>query len=173
MAILSWFNFASSINTHWLITCWCLVEWQSGKIILIFLGIMGGVYECFTISGFLKITESVAVLTCLMLHRIGYLGKQVCKENNQQNGSFWNAYSISINPVLFHLFILVVFMWILQKLLGLSSTLVTSFCTQLWKLGHGLLWEAHRVEGKHSQSHCLNHWIISDVHCPQWVRWVF
>ena len=36
-----------------------------------------GVYECFTLSGFLKIAESFAVFTCLMLHRIGYIGKQV------------------------------------------------------------------------------------------------
>jgi hypothetical protein len=38
---------------------------------------MTGVSECFSLSGFLKITESFAVFTCLMLHRIGYYGKQV------------------------------------------------------------------------------------------------
>ena len=38
---------------------------------------MVGIYECFTLSGFFKIFESVAVFTCLMLHRIGNSGKQV------------------------------------------------------------------------------------------------
>ena len=46
---------------------------------------MVGIYECFTMSGFFKIFESVAVFTCLMLHRIGYVGKQV-----------WHTYPVGI-----------------------------------------------------------------------------
>lgn len=36
----------------------------------------GGIGECFTLAGFIKIVESFAVFTCLMLHRIGDQGYQ-------------------------------------------------------------------------------------------------
>ncbi len=36
-----------------------------------------GLGECFTLSGWLKIFESIAIFTCMMLHRIGNKGKQI------------------------------------------------------------------------------------------------
>ncbi len=36
-----------------------------------------GLQNCFSLSGWMKIIESVAVFTCLMLHRIGDGGSQV------------------------------------------------------------------------------------------------
>ena len=37
----------------------------------------GGIGECFTLSGFIKILESCAAFTCVMLHRIGDQGNEV------------------------------------------------------------------------------------------------
>ena len=37
-----------------------------------------GILECFTLSGFIKILESCAAFTCVMLHRIGDQGNEVC-----------------------------------------------------------------------------------------------
>jgi len=36
----------------------------------------GGIGECFTLSGFIKILESCAAFTCVMLHRIGDQGNE-------------------------------------------------------------------------------------------------
>lgn len=36
-----------------------------------------GLGQCFGLSGWIKIVESLAVFTCLMLHRIGDQGQQV------------------------------------------------------------------------------------------------
>ena len=43
-----------------------------------------GVGECFTLSGFIKILESCAAFTCVMLHRIGDQGNEVNLEIIQQ-----------------------------------------------------------------------------------------
>ena len=37
-----------------------------------------GILECFTLSGFIKILESCAAFTCVMLHRLGDQGNEVC-----------------------------------------------------------------------------------------------
>ena len=37
----------------------------------------GGIGECFTLSGFIKILESCAAFTCVMLHRLGDQGNEV------------------------------------------------------------------------------------------------
>ena len=37
----------------------------------------GGIMECFTLSGLIKILESCAAFTCVMLHRIGDQGNEV------------------------------------------------------------------------------------------------
>ena len=37
-----------------------------------------GIGECFTLSGFIKILESCAAFTCVMLHRLGDQGYEVC-----------------------------------------------------------------------------------------------
>ena len=36
-----------------------------------------GIGECFTLAGFIKIVESFAAFTCVMLHRLGDQGYQV------------------------------------------------------------------------------------------------
>lgn len=36
-----------------------------------------GIFECFTLSGFIKIIESCAAFTCVMLHRLGDQGYEV------------------------------------------------------------------------------------------------
>ena len=36
-----------------------------------------GLQNCFSLSGWMKIIESILVFTCLMLHRIGDDGSQV------------------------------------------------------------------------------------------------
>lgn len=41
------------------------------------MGAEPGLGECFGLSGWIKIVESFAVFTCLMLHRIGDQGQQV------------------------------------------------------------------------------------------------
>ena len=36
-----------------------------------------GIGECFTLSGLIKILESCAAFTCVMLHRLGDQGNEV------------------------------------------------------------------------------------------------
>ena len=45
----------------------------------------GGINNCFTLSGWIKIVESFAVFTLLMLHRIGDNTQQVIQGPQRQN----------------------------------------------------------------------------------------
>ena len=37
-----------------------------------------GLINCFRLAGVVKILETLAIFTCLMMHRIGAIGTQVC-----------------------------------------------------------------------------------------------
>eukprot|EP00096_Caligus_rogercresseyi_P007263 TRINITY_DN25076_c0_g1_i1.p1 TRINITY_DN25076_c0_g1~~TRINITY_DN25076_c0_g1_i1.p1 ORF type:complete len:172 (+),score=32.91 TRINITY_DN25076_c0_g1_i1:75-590(+) len=87
----------------------------------------GGIEDCFTFSGFLKILSSACVFVCLMLHRIGNRGKQI----------FFGANDLILN------YDDVIFKEADAEILGQGTTMAYTLITPLLLL-------AYVVEGRRS-----------------------
>jgi len=55
-----------------------------------------GLHNCFNLSGWIKILESVLIFVCLMLHRIGDGGKQVKIKQRKNKIKYINDDNINI-----------------------------------------------------------------------------